>query len=100
MWERVGIVRCAAGLERALDDIDSIERGLDERSGELRNLVEAGRLIATAALARRETRGSHARSDYPSSDESLRRRLPIVPAPAATAAGGDGAREHLASARR
>ena len=100
MWDRVGIVRDAAGLERALDDIDAIERGLGERPGELRNLLEAGRLIATAALARRETRGSHARSDYPSSDESLRRHLPIRPAPAETVAGRAGAWPVAASARR
>jgi L-aspartate oxidase len=100
MWDRVGIVRDARGLERALDDIDSIERELDDRPGELRNLLEAGRLITGAALARRETRGSHARSDYPSSDESLRRHLPIRTAPAEPVASVAAARPSVASARR
>jgi L-aspartate oxidase len=80
MWERVGIVRDGAGLDRALSEIGAIEREIGDRPGELRNLLEAGRMIATAALARRETRGSHVRSDYPHSDESLRRHLPILPA--------------------
>ncbi|HEX2463325.1 MAG TPA: L-aspartate oxidase [Thermoanaerobaculia bacterium] len=100
MWDRVGIVRDAPGLERALDDIDSIEREHDDRPGELRNLLEAGRLITGAALARRETRGSHARSDYPSSDESLRRHLPIRTTPAEPVASVAAARPSVASARR
>jgi L-aspartate oxidase len=97
MWERVGIVRDGAGLERALSEVDSIEREIGDRPGELRNLLAAGRLIATAALARRETRGSHVRSDHPRTDESLRRHLPIHPAPADEHAGA--ARPRAATAR-
>jgi L-aspartate oxidase len=99
MWERVGIVRDRAGLERALEEVDTIEREIGDRPGELRNLLEAGRLIATAALARRETRGSHVRSDHPRSDESLRRHLPMHPTPAEDRAGG-AAWPRAASARR
>jgi L-aspartate oxidase len=87
MWDRVGIVRDASGLERALDDVDAIEREVGDRPGELRNLLEAGRLIATSALVRRETRGSHARSDHPHSDESLRRHLPLHRTPGEKPAG-------------
>ncbi|HIE18422.1 TPA: hypothetical protein EYP75_01715, partial [Candidatus Bathyarchaeota archaeon] len=32
---------------------------------ELRNMIDVGLIIALAALTRRETRGSHYRSDYP-----------------------------------
>lgn len=56
----VGVVRDSAGLERALSVIDALERA----AGPALPLV-AARLIAEAALERRESRGGHFRSDYP-----------------------------------
>ena len=53
MWDLVGIVRCATGPS-ALDDIDPSKEP-DERPAS-RNLLEAGRLIAIAAPARRDPR--------------------------------------------
>ena len=88
MWDRVGLVRDRDGLESAIDQIEALERELRDTPGELRNLLAAGRWVACAALARRESRGSHVRSDYPLTDESLRRHLPIQPEPAGSAAGG------------
>ncbi|MGZ9114531.1 MAG: FAD-binding protein, partial [Brevundimonas sp.] len=55
----VGVVRDAAGLTRALAVIDELER----TAGPALPLV-AARLIAEAALARRESRGGHFRRDY------------------------------------
>lgn len=78
MWENVGLVRHHDGLERVLAAIVRLEAELPPGAAELRNLLVTGRCVALAALARRETRGSHVRVDYPASDESLRRHLPLT----------------------
>lgn len=72
MYANVGLVRNAAGLREALARIAELEA--DGEEGPLRNLLVAGRLIAEAALARHESRGSHYRSDYPEADEALAKR--------------------------
>lgn len=73
LWEKVGVVRDEAGLRSAVDELDALE---DRLAGELpphaRNLLFCGRLIARAALQRRESIGSHFRSDYPEPAESPR----------------------------
>ena len=72
MYEKVGVIRNGADLQRALDKIAALE----ERAVETptRNLLTAGRLIATAALARRGSRGSHYREDYPAADARFAKR--------------------------
>jgi len=80
MWERVGILRDARGLTRALGELDVLDAEL-ERTGvgdttrafnlswhdwmNLRSLVQVSRAIAQAALARQESRGAHYREDFP-----------------------------------
>lgn len=67
MWSKVGIVRNKQGLEEALVELRSIaERPLNTRSW---NFVTLACLVAEAALARRESRGAHYRSDYPNRDD-------------------------------
>jgi L-aspartate oxidase len=73
MYSNVGLVRDEAGLRAALARIGELAADFGE-SPELRNLLVVGRLIAEAALARRESRGSHFRSDYPQSDEAFAKR--------------------------
>jgi len=72
MSRHVGVVRDAAGLEEALDVFAGIERAT--RSPALLNAVTVARLVAAAALKRRESRGGHFRSDFPEENASLRRR--------------------------
>ena len=79
MWERVGIIRDAAGLKRALGELDALDGELD-RTGigtqsrafnlswhdwlNLKSLVSVSRVIAQSALAREDSRGAHYRDDF------------------------------------
>jgi fumarate reductase flavoprotein subunit len=80
MWEKVGIIRDAAGLRSALSELDAIASEL-ESSGiadanrafnltwhdwlNLKSLTDVSRVIAQAALAREDSRGAHFRADFP-----------------------------------
>jgi fumarate reductase flavoprotein subunit len=80
MWERVGIIRDAAGMKRALGELDALDREL-EGTGigaqsrafnlswhdwlNLKSLISVSRVITQAALAREDSRGAHYRDDFP-----------------------------------
>jgi len=74
MYANVGLVRNEVGLREALSRIDELNALFPTPNSELRNLLVVGRLVARAALARKESRGSHYRTDYPSTDEALAKR--------------------------
>jgi L-aspartate oxidase len=84
MWERVGLVREARGLEAALTELSGLRTEHPEPSGEARNLLDLARLVTEAALARRESRGGHYRADFPAPDPAWEHRLFLT-------AGPDGA---------
>jgi L-aspartate oxidase len=65
MWEFAGIDRTARGLRTAVQRLEQIAERLTAGMTEERNLLETARLIAEAALLRRESRGGHFRSDFP-----------------------------------
>jgi len=68
MWGKVGIVRDEAALKEAITALEEIAaRKLNTRSW---NFVTLARLVAEAALERRESRGAHYRSDYPERDDT------------------------------
>jgi L-aspartate oxidase len=57
-WQYCGILRDAEGLARALDLL----------CGDESNIATVATLIARCALARRESRGGHYRTDYRAKD--------------------------------
>ena len=65
MWEHAGIARTAKGLRTCLTELQSIAGRLPVGATEERNMVDTARLIAEAALLRKESRGGHFRSDFP-----------------------------------
>ena len=68
-------MRDAAGLTAALERLNSLESETRQNSTrqqfELRSLFEVARLIARCALARRESRGGHTRTDFPDHSEAF-----------------------------
>jgi L-aspartate oxidase len=65
MWEKSGIDRNARGLRECLAALADIHDRLPPGATEELNLCETATLIATSALARKESRGGHHRSDFP-----------------------------------
>jgi len=67
MWDHAGIDRSANGLRRGIKLLDGIESRLPVGATEETNMVTTAKLIAGAALMRKESRGGHYRSDFPHS---------------------------------
>ena len=69
MWNSVGLWRDEALLRTALEALDEWYAAIGDERGRLAALVTVGRLMARAALRREETRGCHARADFPARDD-------------------------------
>ncbi|MGH9580377.1 MAG: L-aspartate oxidase, partial [Terriglobales bacterium] len=74
MWKKVGIVRDAGALRQAVAELeewrDCLPAGETRRACEAANLHLTALLIARSALARRESRGAHYRTDFPQHDDA------------------------------
>jgi L-aspartate oxidase len=74
-------VRDEKGLTAALSELDALSETWPGAAGEARNLLGVARLVTAAALARRESRGGHYRSDFPRPDPEWQRRQFLTAAP-------------------
>ena len=71
MWHNAGVLRAGSRIEDLLDMLDfwsrySLDKIFDDPEGwETQNQIAAATLVARAARWRCETRGTHAREDFP-----------------------------------
>lgn len=86
MTQHAGVVRSEAGLQAGLETLGELEQrelevtahpdisGFDDlaHAFDLKGSLLAARATLESALARRETRGCHNRSDFPEQDDALR----------------------------
>jgi L-aspartate oxidase len=75
-----GVVRSASSLSTAATAVDDLALALGDRrasveAGELGNLIQLADALLASAQARTESRGAHARSEFPGTDPAWRRRL-------------------------
>jgi L-aspartate oxidase len=69
MWNSVGLWREEALLRTAIEALDEWYESLGNDRSRIAALVTVGRLMARAALRREESRGGHARADFPARDD-------------------------------
>jgi L-aspartate oxidase len=77
MWDYVGIIRNENHMNLMLKKLENLntrlvtigESGVNTRFLELRNMTAISRLVTTAALTRKESRGTHYRQDFPNTDD-------------------------------
>lgn len=86
MADKAGVMRDGAGLLAGSRQLQAIAEAAE--SSTLVNMASAALVIVAAALARRESRGGHCRSDFPQANPKLatRSKLTLAPLPAAQAA--------------
>ncbi|HEY9786033.1 MAG TPA: L-aspartate oxidase [Candidatus Obscuribacterales bacterium] len=81
MYENAGIVRSASSLQHLQHQLYHGALQLTDCAAafaEEANMLLLGRLIAEAAIRRKETRGAHCREDFPSADDiRYKRRLAV-----------------------
>ena len=80
MTRGAGVVRSAESLAGARAVVDDATSALGDATasvaaGELANLLRVADALLASALARTESRGAHARAEYPAADPAWRRRL-------------------------
>jgi L-aspartate oxidase len=78
MWQHAGLLRDAAGLTAAIDQLDTLDETHRSLAPEAANLLLVSRSVTRAALARAESRGGHHRLDFPETDPDWAHHLDVT----------------------
>ena len=80
MWDAAGLARNGDDLEAAIAELKRCKAPTvnDAKSAEDANLLVVARAVVTSALARRESRGGHYRTDFPDTDPAQARHSSVV----------------------
>ncbi|MFL6088660.1 MAG: L-aspartate oxidase [Aeromicrobium sp.] len=80
MWDAAGLSRNAADLGEAAAELAGWRAPdvTDAKSAEDANLLVVARAVIASALARRESRGGHYRTDFPEADSAQARHSSVV----------------------
>lgn len=80
-----GVLRSETSLTEAAEvvaeTLDAVEGEPGIDAAEVRNLAQIARVLVTAATARTESRGTHARTDHPGTDPAQAHRLVVQHSP-------------------
>lgn len=76
LYAGLGILRDEAGLCSALAALDALEGEAQTKRNRQRLML--GRAMLLSALARRESRGAHTRTDYPTRDDERYRKTTVA----------------------
>jgi fumarate reductase (CoM/CoB) subunit A len=74
-YANLTIIRTKAGLQEVVQFVDG-HRG--NRNGIVRNRLTLGSILATAALTREESRGTHYREDFPDRNPVWNKRIVLT----------------------
>lgn len=75
MWDGVGLVRDAKGLNKARTRLASLAESVSPEARETIAMLIVARLICISAQRREESRGVHFRRDFPTERASFRNRI-------------------------
>jgi L-aspartate oxidase len=82
MWHYAGLLRDQVGLSTIQAELQGMRGELPpattRENAELRNLHTVAELIVASALARKESRGAHARTDFPQHDPGTAKHSRLV----------------------
>jgi fumarate reductase (CoM/CoB) subunit A len=85
MWEKVGLIRDEEGLQEALTVVKHLQRDtIDiavhdhvelQEALELEEMLKVAETVIVAALLRKESRGAHYRTDYPTMEKDWEKNI-------------------------